>query len=76
MATTMDITPSPEARRLFSSMVARADGPGDRIVSLASTLALSVRRRQMGTLDSKEVRELQEQGWIAPDEDDGGWKIL
>lgn len=74
METAASIEPSPEARRLFSRMVARSDV--QMTLGLADTIALSVHRKRKGQDPTAQqaVQELMGQGWIVP-EHDGGWKI-
>ena len=66
------ITPSPEARRLFGRMVARSDGAPD--VGLARTIELSADLQEAGSAPaaSEEVSELADAEWITP-HPSGGW---
>jgi len=68
---TTTIKPSPQARRLFSQMVARSE---DLHLSLSATLELSVERVSSGNRDHTEIHELVREEWIdqAPD---GGWLL-
>lgn len=74
MAIDTKITPSPEARALFSNMVARATSGRVLHLPMTRTLELAVERRRAGQHDTEEVRELQQEGWIKQARD-GGWLI-
>lgn len=73
MAVTARISPSPEARALFSQMVARADDD-ELHLNLDDTLALAVERKRDGYQDGGNIIELLQEEWIdrAPD---GGWLL-
>ena len=74
MAVEQRITPSTEARRLFSRMVARSD---DHLkLSVATTLMLGVQLSREGSdpAASDEITELVSQNWIEPTPD-GAWAI-
>lgn len=72
--TKITITPSPEARQLYSRMVALAD---DRFVlDLPQALALSCARLRAGQEPQAvpEVTELVQSDWIA-ERQDGTWDL-
>ena len=70
----MDIVPSPQARKVYSMMVFRADD--DLYLSLAQSIALSatLQRRGEDSQARTAVAELREAAWIKP-LSDGGWKL-
>lgn len=74
MATVQQLTPSPEARKLYGSMVARADGD---ILSLEDSLRMGIERHRGGEdpTASSQIIELVSQGWVEPDHEGGGWNI-
>lgn len=68
----MDLSPSPEARRLFSRMVARA---GDEsLIGLEESLILGVELVRAGDRAGV-IEELRQAGWVDP-HPDGGWLLL
>lgn len=69
---TTTLSPGASARRLFSTMVARADG--ENHLTLTGTLNLAVDRQSTRFRDASNIRELQSQGWISQ-ADDGGWSF-
>jgi hypothetical protein len=74
---TIDIEPSPQARRIYNMMVVRAEEDDDvMVLTLAHTieLAVTLRRRGEDAMACSAVTELREAAWIAP-VSDGGWLI-
>lgn len=68
------LTPSIEARRLFGSMVARAEGMA---VGLSQLIAIGVERARQGDDPNAgtEMDELVQAGWIRRDDESGGWRF-
>jgi hypothetical protein len=73
MSTTI-VTPSAEARVLFSTMVARSDD--NLVLPLSATMALYVERMHNGQQPQAEaeITELMDAGWIGAHEG-GGWTL-
>ena len=73
----MHIEPSPEARRIYSMMVVRANNDDGLLhLPLANSIALSVELTRMGEdgQASCAVAELRDADWIAP-LSGGGWSL-
>lgn len=74
------IKPSPEARRLYGRMCARAtfhEPTEEIVVPLSQVLALSAHMQREGASDPlayREVQDLKRTGWISP-HPDGGWSL-
>jgi hypothetical protein len=66
------IMPRPEARILFSSMVAKADA--DLVLDLESTIELCIERKYNGQSiqAEEEMNDLLTAGWVAQ-HSSGGW---
>lgn len=74
---TTEIAPSPEARKIYSMMVARADqNDGELHLTLAQSIQLSCQLSRKGKDGQAvmEVTELSEAAWISP-QPDGGWAL-
>jgi hypothetical protein len=72
---TLHLEPSPEARRIYGMMVARADNyDGELVLSLAQSIKLSCTLSRTGRDPQAvvAVAELKEADWITP-EPRGGW---